>query len=238
MFDAGRRAARGSWDHLGATQGIEFGADGSLWVVTYRSTLDLVAQDALGGRLMRLDPVTGDGARVGRCQRPHGPSGGVGRHLRGQPRRFRHPLPAGVAGRGRDLEEKDLLAAAVTALDERERCRRSADARHRGEPSAVPHRHAHGARSVAALAPDVRHAQRGGCTDPAPPRLPGADDQHQDDHRVGQHVQEERRRLVREERVRDAEEVGRTLEVERQAPDDGDEVRAEQSPGPGSTGRR
>ncbi len=50
---------QGIWDHLGATQGIEHGADGSLWVVTFRSTLELVAQDSLGGRLMRLDPATG-----------------------------------------------------------------------------------------------------------------------------------------------------------------------------------
>ncbi|MCY7418069.1 MAG: peptidyl-alpha-hydroxyglycine alpha-amidating lyase family protein [Chloroflexi bacterium] len=51
---------RGSWDHLGATQCLDFGNDGSLWAVTFRSTLELVAQDALGGRLMRLDPVSGE----------------------------------------------------------------------------------------------------------------------------------------------------------------------------------
>ncbi len=49
-----------TWDHLGATQGIDFGADGSLWVATYRSTLELIAQDSLGGRVMRLDPATGE----------------------------------------------------------------------------------------------------------------------------------------------------------------------------------
>ena len=114
VFDADG-GLHGSWDHLGATQGIEFGADGSLWVVTYRSTLELVAQDALGGRLMRLDPGTGEvlasadanGHTVHRAV-----SGDLFvASLAGSVLRFIHDWPEGDA----DLEEKGLLAAAVTA---------------------------------------------------------------------------------------------------------------------------
>ena len=108
---------RGSWDHLGATQGIEFGADGSLWVVTYRSTFDLVAQDSLGGRLMRLDPVTGEvlvsvdanGHTVHRAV-----SGDIFvASLAGSVLRFTPDWPDG----GSDLDEQHLLATAVAAVD-------------------------------------------------------------------------------------------------------------------------
>ena len=50
-----------------------------------------------------------------------------------------------------------------------------------------------GARSGAALAPDVRDAQRGRRPDAASQCLARADDHHQDDHGVRQHLQEERR---------------------------------------------
>jgi DNA-binding beta-propeller fold protein YncE len=112
MFDTDG-GLRGSWDHLGATQGIEFGADGSLWVVTYRNTLDLVAQDALGGRLMRLDPGTGEvlasvdanGHTVHRAV-----SGDIFvASLAGSVVRFMPEWPEGDS----DLDEKDLLAASV-----------------------------------------------------------------------------------------------------------------------------
>ena len=114
MFDAGG-GPRGGWDHLGATQGIDFGADGSLWVVTYRSTLELVAQDALGGRLMRLDPATGEvlasvdanGHTVHRAL-----SGDIFvASLAGSVIRFLADWPTG----GTELEEKDLLTAAIVA---------------------------------------------------------------------------------------------------------------------------
>jgi DNA-binding beta-propeller fold protein YncE len=109
--------ARATWDHLGATQGIAFGADGSLWVVTYRSTLELVAQDALGGRLMRLDPVTGavlasvavNGHTVHRAA-----SGDIFvADLSGSVVRFLPDWPGG----GDAADERDLLAAAVGKLD-------------------------------------------------------------------------------------------------------------------------
>ncbi len=120
MFDPDGQLLE-TWDHLGATQGIEFGDDGSLWVVTFRSTLDLVAQDALGGRLMQLDPGTGtviasvdvNGHTVHRAR-----SGDIFvASLAGSVIRFLPSWPEG----GTDLEEKDLLAAAVTVLDERGR---------------------------------------------------------------------------------------------------------------------
>jgi DNA-binding beta-propeller fold protein YncE len=108
---------RRTWSHLGATQGIEFASDASLWVVTYRSTLELVAQDALGGRLMRLDPATGDvlasvdaNGHTVHCAR----SGDVFlASLAGSVIRFQADWPIGDA----DLEEQDLLTAAVQVLD-------------------------------------------------------------------------------------------------------------------------
>ena len=81
--------------------------------------------------------------------------------------------------------------------------------------------------SVAALAAHVGHTQRGRRADAPAPASRDPITSDDDDHRVRQHVQEERRRLVVEERVRDAEEVGRPLEVERQAQDRRDEVGAD-----------
>jgi sugar lactone lactonase YvrE len=116
IFDAEGRLQR-TWSHLGATQGIEFGPDGSLWVVTYRSTLELVAQDALGGRLMRLDPATGDvlasvdanGHTVHRAR-----SGDLFlASLAGSVIRFLPDWPRGDA----ELEEKDMLTAAAPEVD-------------------------------------------------------------------------------------------------------------------------
>ena len=116
MFDADG-GLQGGWDHLGATQGIDFGADGSLWVVTYRDTLQLVAQDSLGGRLMRLDPATGE---VMASVDANGHTVHVARSgdvfvasLAGSVIHFALDWPDGDA----ELEEKDLLTAAVTRLD-------------------------------------------------------------------------------------------------------------------------
>ena len=117
IFDTEGRLQR-VWHHLGATQGIDFGDDGSLWVVTYRNTLELVAQDALGGRLMRLDPATGavlasvdaNGHTVHR-----GRSGDVFvASLAGSVIRFSPDWPIDDA----ELEEKDMLAAALPVLDQ------------------------------------------------------------------------------------------------------------------------
>jgi streptogramin lyase len=47
------------WSHLGATQCIEFFAD-ELWVVTHPNVDELLGWDALPGRLMRIDPESGD----------------------------------------------------------------------------------------------------------------------------------------------------------------------------------
>jgi DNA-binding beta-propeller fold protein YncE len=112
MFDGDGALVR-TWDHLGATQGIDFGADGSLWVATYRSTLELVAQDALGGRVMRLDPVTGEvlasldanGHSIHRAV-----SGDVFvASLAGSVIRLIADWPEGTA----NLDEKDLLSSAL-----------------------------------------------------------------------------------------------------------------------------
>lgn len=116
VFDGDGRLVR-SWGHLGATQGIDFGVDGSMWVVTYRNTLELVAQDALGGRLMRLDPATGsvlasadaNGHSVHRAV-----SGALFvASLAGSVIRFLPDWPQGDV----ELEEKDMLSAAVEVLD-------------------------------------------------------------------------------------------------------------------------
>lgn len=116
IFDADGGLQR-TWQHLGATQGIEFGNDGSLWVVTYRSTLELVAQDALGGRLMRLDPTTGDvlaSVDANGHAVHHARSGDVFlASLAGSVVRFLPDWPSGDA----ELDEKDLLTAAVQVLD-------------------------------------------------------------------------------------------------------------------------
>ena len=47
------------WTHLGATQCIEFYRD-ELWVITHRTIGELLGWDSLGGRIMKVDPATGD----------------------------------------------------------------------------------------------------------------------------------------------------------------------------------
>jgi len=46
--------------HLGATQGLEFGPDGMLWAQTFRNIEEILSSDSIGGRLVRLDPATGE----------------------------------------------------------------------------------------------------------------------------------------------------------------------------------
>jgi sugar lactone lactonase YvrE len=48
-----------AWTHLGATQCFDF-HDDELWLVSHRSIGELLGWDSLGGRLMRVDPTTGD----------------------------------------------------------------------------------------------------------------------------------------------------------------------------------
>ena len=48
-----------AWTHLGAIQCIEFYED-ELWIITHRSIGELLGWDSLGGRLMKVDPASGD----------------------------------------------------------------------------------------------------------------------------------------------------------------------------------
>jgi DNA-binding beta-propeller fold protein YncE len=47
------------WTHLGATQGLTFGADGDLWAMTHRSISEILSFDSIAGRLAKVDPQTG-----------------------------------------------------------------------------------------------------------------------------------------------------------------------------------
>lgn len=48
------------WRHLGATQCLTFGRRGDLWAMTHRSIDEILAFDSLAGRLLKLDPATGE----------------------------------------------------------------------------------------------------------------------------------------------------------------------------------
>jgi streptogramin lyase len=48
------------WNHLGATQGLTFGPRGDLWAMTHRTIDEILSFDCIAGRLMKLDPVTGE----------------------------------------------------------------------------------------------------------------------------------------------------------------------------------
>jgi DNA-binding beta-propeller fold protein YncE len=48
-----------AWTHLGATQCFDFYED-ELWLISHRTIGELLGWDSLGGRLMRVDPVTGE----------------------------------------------------------------------------------------------------------------------------------------------------------------------------------
>lgn len=47
------------WTHLGATQCLTFGRDGSLWAMTHRSIDEILSFDSIAGRLVKLDADTG-----------------------------------------------------------------------------------------------------------------------------------------------------------------------------------
>lgn len=51
---------RADWRHLGATQCLTFGPGGDLWAMTHRSIDEILTFDSLAGRLLRLDPATGE----------------------------------------------------------------------------------------------------------------------------------------------------------------------------------
>ena len=48
-----------AWTHLGATQAFDF-HEGELWMTGHRTIGELLGWDSLGGRLMRVDPATGE----------------------------------------------------------------------------------------------------------------------------------------------------------------------------------
>ena len=51
---------RADWRHIGATQCLTFGPSGDLWAMTHRSIDEILTFDSLAGRLLKLDPVSGE----------------------------------------------------------------------------------------------------------------------------------------------------------------------------------
>lgn len=51
---------REDWRHLGATQCLTFGPNGDLWAMTHRSIDEILTFDSIAGRLLKLDPVSGE----------------------------------------------------------------------------------------------------------------------------------------------------------------------------------
>lgn len=49
----------GDWTQFGATQGIEFGPGGELWLATHRSIDEILSFDNASGKLLRVDPQSG-----------------------------------------------------------------------------------------------------------------------------------------------------------------------------------
>lgn len=48
------------WNHLGATQGLTLGPTGDLWAMTHRTIHEILSFDSIAGRLVKLDPATGE----------------------------------------------------------------------------------------------------------------------------------------------------------------------------------
>ena len=51
---------RADWRHLGATQCLTFGPGGDLWAMTHRSIDEILTFDSYAGRLLKLDPSSGE----------------------------------------------------------------------------------------------------------------------------------------------------------------------------------
>jgi DNA-binding beta-propeller fold protein YncE len=48
------------WTHLGATQGIFITPNDEMWIITHRNNTENIMYDTLAGRLMKIDPETGE----------------------------------------------------------------------------------------------------------------------------------------------------------------------------------
>ncbi|MEK7407597.1 MAG: peptidyl-alpha-hydroxyglycine alpha-amidating lyase family protein [Acidobacteriota bacterium] len=59
IFDATGKFLR-QWTHLGATQGLFMTPRDELWIITHRNNIENLTYDTLSGRIMRIDPATGN----------------------------------------------------------------------------------------------------------------------------------------------------------------------------------
>jgi DNA-binding beta-propeller fold protein YncE len=59
IFDFNGKFLR-QWTHLGATQGVFMTPKNELWILTHRDNIENVTYDTLAGRIMRIDPETGE----------------------------------------------------------------------------------------------------------------------------------------------------------------------------------